>query len=173
MSKAFVITTGEYSNYRICGVFSTKENAELYLSRFKSPEPDVESTRYNEYDIEEYDLDVFDESYDDDDNLGFTCRIKSDGTFKITYGIVYPSQKSEVHWMRGEYRNYGSWKAFYDIIGYGPTSEHARRSAFELYRGVIAGTLVNPEWDGTPEPPPEPKDCQQMIVSDNADAEVK
>lgn len=45
MAKAYVVTSGEYSDYKICGVCSTRENAEIM------------KTRWPGSDIEEYELD--------------------------------------------------------------------------------------------------------------------
>lgn len=48
MNKVFVVTEGSYSDYKIMGVFDSKEKAELFVSSFYG-------------DIEEYEINPYDE----------------------------------------------------------------------------------------------------------------
>ncbi len=52
MTKVYIITSGEYSDYRINAVFLDKENAELYIERANGGED-----RWQECGIEEWDVD--------------------------------------------------------------------------------------------------------------------
>lgn len=49
MAKVFAVSSGSYSDYSIHAIFSTKEGAEQFISRFV--------TGYDPYEIEEYELD--------------------------------------------------------------------------------------------------------------------
>lgn len=51
MGKVYVVTSGEYSDYHIDGMFSTEELAQKFIDSFKRHE-------YTEMDIEEWELDV-------------------------------------------------------------------------------------------------------------------
>ena len=44
----YIVTSGEYSDYRIDGVFSSKENAELYI-RLEEPRGDIEEWELDAY----------------------------------------------------------------------------------------------------------------------------
>ena len=52
MSNVYIVTSGEYSAYRICAVFSEKELAQKYIDSFERPE-------WDSYFIEEYDLNPY------------------------------------------------------------------------------------------------------------------
>lgn len=51
----FIVTIGEYSDKRICGVFSSKEKADAYIS-----ESAKTNIYHDEFDTEEYTLDQLD-----------------------------------------------------------------------------------------------------------------
>lgn len=56
MSKIYLVSTGEYSEFSILGVFSTKEKVESFCNTFPN------SGHYDSKpDIHEYDLDEFDD----------------------------------------------------------------------------------------------------------------
>lgn len=55
MDKAFVVTSGRYSDYGIRGVFSTKENAERYIQNRNAAK---DQTSLQEFEIEEWPLDA-------------------------------------------------------------------------------------------------------------------
>lgn len=50
MKKVFVVTSGEYSDYGIDAIFSTRELAQSFIDAFKA-------NKWYEMDIEEWDLD--------------------------------------------------------------------------------------------------------------------
>ena len=53
MKKIYVVTYGEYSDYKICNVLSTKEKAEEYVSFYNA----AMSSYYDTAQIEVYELD--------------------------------------------------------------------------------------------------------------------
>ena len=55
-AKVYVLTRGEYSDYGIEGVFSTKELAEKYARRIEK----LQGAPHKETDVEEWDLDPVD-----------------------------------------------------------------------------------------------------------------
>ncbi len=64
--KVYMVTSGEYSDYGVCGIFSTKEKAEKYI---KFMLRDSEH-RWNEFnDIEEIELDSYEELINSNDNI--------------------------------------------------------------------------------------------------------
>lgn len=64
----YVLTTGEYSDYKIVGLFTTKELAEAFMEKFN-----IDGT------VEEYELDVLDQ-YTKMEELAFKVLMKKDGT---------------------------------------------------------------------------------------------
>lgn len=68
MDKAYVITSGDYSDYRIDGVFSSKEKAEDFIKMFKG----------HAMDIEEWDLDPLGQDYKG--KKAYFVRMAKDGT---------------------------------------------------------------------------------------------
>ena len=59
MGKVYVVTSGEYSDYHISAIFSTKEKAEMYQA-LRSDAESSSSRYWNlqiNYEIEEYELD--------------------------------------------------------------------------------------------------------------------
>lgn len=51
MKKVYIVTSGKYSDYGICGIFTTKKLAHSFINSFN------EHTDFN--DIEEYELDPY------------------------------------------------------------------------------------------------------------------
>lgn len=55
--KVYVVTSGQYSDYGICGIFSTKENAQQFISDRRELHKNDEYW-YDEFnDIDEYEVD--------------------------------------------------------------------------------------------------------------------
>lgn len=48
MEKIFIVTSGEYSDYKIMGVFDSKEKAELYIESFHGRIEEYNLNPYNE-----------------------------------------------------------------------------------------------------------------------------
>jgi hypothetical protein len=111
MSKAYLVTSGDYSDYRIVGVFSTREAAEACIDRQAEYGSDNN-------DIEEWDLDLPLEM-----QLGcYVCRVDADGE-------VVTEQRSTYYTACEPAKKIGRL-----FQGYGKTPEHAKRSAIDLWR---------------------------------------
>ncbi len=141
MSSIYAVSRGCYSDYSILAVFSTRKQAEKYMAWQNGPERGEGEYEYSdESGIEEWELDI-----------PFTP------TGRYLYrDVVDPSKSRSKPW--GPYWQPGEdptrlaevqWPGTFDkgtyVTGYGPTKEHARRSAAELVRAIRAGTVVNPE----------------------------
>lgn len=114
MSKVYIVTDGDYSDYRIRAVFSTRKAAEEFVA-----------TRTVSTDIEEWGMDLPREELP-----GCWCVIvKADGT-------VWSSRYEEWAIATEPARKYGGSQPRF--MGFGTTEEHARRSAEQLRRETIA-----------------------------------
>jgi hypothetical protein len=51
MKKVFLVTRGDYSDYRVCAVFSDEKLAQKYIDSF--------NLTYDEFKIEDYELDIY------------------------------------------------------------------------------------------------------------------
>lgn len=49
MTTIYIVTAGSYSDYHICGVFDTKELAELAIKAYAAHEPNIEEYELNAY----------------------------------------------------------------------------------------------------------------------------
>ena len=76
MTILYVVTSGEYSDYKIESIFSTKEKAEKFCSLF--PED-----AFQKPDIEEYELD----EYSNKDKKEFRVSMSIDGHVNFVYQI--------------------------------------------------------------------------------------
>ena len=132
--RIYVVTKGEYSNYRIVALFSTEERADEYVS-------ELNQDAYAYARVEEYELDT-----PRDDLEGcWSIVIDQDGTLvsETWDNLGTPSDSARrlertsvvrlslkpttlEHFLVNQFE------------GYGLTKEHARRSAEELRRQVIA-----------------------------------
>lgn len=133
MSLAYVVTSGSYSDYGITAVFSTREAADRYCAWQNGPEAASRSDD-SAYRVEEYELDV---------------PFEPHGCFVFTIREPHPK------WPDWHHAHYECWSPTSDPhtparfeeqtewtgrgwTGYGETKEHARRSAEELRRRMIA-----------------------------------
>jgi hypothetical protein len=80
MSKIYLVTEGDYSDYHVCGVFSTKENAQKYIDHFGSSGGAGNS---NDPDIEEFELDSDIELFNT--HKPYFIKMLRDGTVKAAY----------------------------------------------------------------------------------------
>lgn len=124
MEKIFVVTTGEYSDYRISGVFSTKEKAEDFVNF-------VEKHNANRYylEIKEYGVDEFSEA----SKKGFfVFRVEMDkqGNSKVSSksALVSDFDKDDINIWGG--------KLFMDC--YAKDEKHATKIANEKRVQLIA-----------------------------------
>jgi hypothetical protein len=133
----YVVTSGAYSDYGISAVFSTREKAEEFIRlRREFGTTNLDGTVFysDEYTVEEYALDE-----EPVPKTGaFWARIWDDGTGNITWwGDRDPNAHAFVE--NQQYAVPGRHRVF---NGFGETREHARRSAEELRRATLAGTVV-------------------------------
>lgn len=132
MSTVYAVSSGCYSDYSILAVFSTRELAEKYVAYQNGPESD--GTEYANAGIEEWELDT-----PFTPTGRYACRVTV-GTTKqhiYWYPDEDPTATTDIEWP-------GKYNKDTHVIGYGPTKEHARRSAAEMARAILAGTVVNP-----------------------------
>lgn len=141
----YVVTSGEYSDYGIRAIFTTREKAEAYVAWKNGPE-DEDVWDGSEYRIEEYEED----SEVEKDTGTFVCEFTyHEGSDPADYHGGY------VHWKCDEVvqpptaivdqreRTYKDPPVPYlTVVGYGPSSKHALRSALETLRAIKAGTLL-------------------------------
>jgi hypothetical protein len=109
MTKVYAVNAGSYSDYGICGIFSTRENAEKYMQAF----PRKTYSSYN--DIEEYELDEY-VSEIDRGLLLFWVRMYKDGeVFEVVQREGYGGgPDSPVSWMtHGHWSPKKPWANFY------------------------------------------------------------
>jgi hypothetical protein len=137
--SVWLLTTGGYSDYYVIGAFSTKDLAEEARLRIGGPEED-----FNTHDIEELDLDCVPER-----RGGYRVSVRLDrasqaGAWHRGYGSEWTAWDNEAD-PHAAPRVEAAWGDPPDkcrVEGYGPTSEHARRSADELARAIVAGAYI-------------------------------
>lgn len=113
MKTVYVLTSGEYSDYHISGVFSTKKKAERFI--LNNP-----TGSYDRYDIEEWELD---ERQDDTTKTIWCCVLSlKDGTIsgEWSYELSCKDYYTEVKAFRLEVRGCSS-----------VSREHAQKLAIE------------------------------------------
>lgn len=71
MSKIYIVTSGSYSDYHICSVFSTKKDANGFVGSFAKD-------KYDNFRVEEYELDEFKDQIKNHRSLYFV-RMKENG----------------------------------------------------------------------------------------------
>lgn len=74
MKKAYIITSGNYSDYHIVAVFSKLSTAEEYVSKYN------QHTRWDDALVEEWDIDT-----PVGEHFGLVIRMSKDGEFKESY----------------------------------------------------------------------------------------
>ena len=115
MDKVYIVTEGEYSDYAICGVFTTREAADqaIKLGEFRYAE--VEVWTLNET---------------ADSPVQYHAGVLLDGTVKFVHDIGPRYDLDGVYY---EPRAVKTTEGLY-FYGYGKTAEHARRAADQLRR---------------------------------------
>lgn len=106
MSKVYVVTKGSYSDYRIVSVFSSQELADLFMQTY----PPNSSSYDNYNDVEEYELDVFEEQIRAGTKSWFV-RMYQDGTVDHVQEESPPENPGSVVWNspRGLFINVTTW----------------------------------------------------------------
>lgn len=141
MSTVFMVTAGEYSDYHVVGIFSTREKAEAYVAWQHGPDSKVTPSYNSKHGIEEVELD----SVIIADTGAFSVR----GSVEALIAGVKPGNTIQQHWNAEQDPNappqgfYSKWmRNGPEAIGYGATVEHAARSAREMARAIKAGTVT-------------------------------
>jgi len=149
----YVVTKGEYSDYGIRAIFTTREKAEAFVEWKNGPEHEEDEWGDdNGFRIEEYEEDAevilptgafvskfrYHEGADAADFHG--------GYAFWNFDAVVQPATADVVLQKRTYRDEPT--ALLTVEGYGPSSEHALRSARETLRAIKAGTLLV---DGTTE----------------------
>ena len=119
MKTIYVVEQGRYSDYHICGLFSTEELAKLYI---KSREPEGGFSEYDEMSIIEMEVDSCEEELRKGYRLYFV-RMTKEGDTKE----VYPEES-------GYERDSEIYPDFYDNLYtncYASSPEHAIKIANE------------------------------------------
>lgn len=122
-AKAYIVTSGSYSEYHIEAVFSTAELAEEYVARVNGPD------EWSDRRVEEWDMDEPREAWPG------CWKVGIDETGKVLYA-----------WWSDEGCSCDpavSSMGFF--VGWGPTMEHARRSAEQLRRETLALPFLHPD----------------------------
>ena len=103
MSKVFIVTSGEYSDYGIDRVFSTEEKAKEWI--------DVITSMYNgNYNIEQYELDA--PIPERKEYLFFEAYIENNTIIKSDFEFYFADEPSEIKFFR-------QINGSYDIVGIG------------------------------------------------------
>jgi len=128
MSKVYVITKGEYSDYRIVGIFDDKYQAEKYHAKHNI------GTYGGVNDIEEYELNELHQS----DDPYYEIRCSKDGYIKIDDIDNYnPKDEQRISW------DYNDREPYMYITLQAKSPEHAIKSANERR----AMSIANGDWD--------------------------
>ena len=75
MTKIYLVSDGDYSDYSVCGVFSTEEKANQFIKHFKMGE------------IEEYELDPIPDNVYKENKKLFFVRMQRNGKVDNIYKI--------------------------------------------------------------------------------------
>ena len=103
MSKVFIVTSGEYSDYGIDRVFSTEEKAKEWV--------DIITSMYNgNYNIEQYELDA--PIPERKEYLFFEAYIENNTIIKSDFEFYFADEPSEIKFLR-------QINGSYDIVGIG------------------------------------------------------
>jgi len=128
--KVFIVTSGQYCDYGINAVFSTKELAEKYISAFDN--------EYIQRDIEEWDLDP-NKTDLNQNRRAYFLRINKNGDIgelyiaDSSYGYGEDISKSK--------QSYTSDKAWLNIFCFADDENHAIKIAGKKRSQILAANL--------------------------------
>lgn len=106
--KIYVVTSGEYSDYGICAMFSSREKADRYMEAL----PNSGYSGYNE--VEEWDLDAMPDPIERG-LKSYEVQIRRNGEVVSVKGTNYQEQheRREIYWSENEWikddRGYSQW----------------------------------------------------------------
>lgn len=140
--KVYAVSSGEYSDYHISAVFSTREGAERYLVEFNK-------ANRNGGNIEEWPLDVEAEKVSRQSWGAYISeggKLEADSPFYDRHELALPQAKSEIR--EGENWQGRKWLRTKSFI----SQEHANKVAIEQWQM----RLMDGRWQSDWQPPPEP-----------------
>lgn len=128
--KAWLVTSGYYSDYSVCAFFSTEEKADAYAAATNAANGTKEGSDYG-LRVEEYDLDP---DYVERGSKGFEVLVSESGD------VVSVDERKDLLRAKCERTERGLW-----IACFARDIEHATKIATEkrfelLGRGAIGGT---------------------------------
>jgi hypothetical protein len=129
--KIYVVTSGEYSDYSIEAVFSTKELAGEYVSYGEK----INLFGYTGAEIEEFDLDISFPKYPKDKaHWSITLDLK---TGKTIY-VMKSNNQLDKNLFYQSYHNIFTGDELLDIYCWAKDEEHAKKIAFDIRTKVLA-----------------------------------
>lgn len=135
-TKVYIVTSGSYSDYGIRGVFLDKAAAEAWVA-----EHNERKARYrDDYEIEEWDADKPREEF----NGCYSVTVDKNGSVVAdeTQWSDYHAPSEPARLIAQRFGINGPPPNLPHFEGFGPTVEHARRSAEELRRATLTGNVV-------------------------------
>lgn len=133
----YLLMTGQYSDRHVIAAYSTREAAEMAQAEFHRRhqlEDEKGERYYDNASIDEYPLDLDVAEVGEFPAGAFRAEVKPDGSAWVCW-----KDGADPHAVALIRR---SNRGVVQYIGYGESIEHARRSAEELRRAHIAGTVV-------------------------------
>lgn len=145
---AYMVTSGEYSDYRVAGVFSTREKAQAWIGTPRVTAPariledgTVQPYREPAYAIEEVGFDLEAGALPQHGTFVASAVLHRGATLEQTTRSAY------VEWDEDGTPGPATVTPHpggYMIVGRGETREHAACSLREMARAIVAGTVVLP-----------------------------
>lgn len=93
--KVWIIEQGTYSNYRVVAIFSTKENAVLYLSKMNPDEYSIPT-------IDDRDLDPSIKDINSG-QIQYRVNLNLDGSLNRIAPCKHLDELDEIHWNSGHF----------------------------------------------------------------------
>lgn len=140
MKKVYIVTIGEYSDYKILAIFSTKERAGEYIRLF------VEKGNWaGKGEIEEYPVDQWkDFANIKKDKVGYLVIMTKEGKMVNVYkNYVYDNLKEFKNHINKKYsfQKMGKYKGSLHILVLAKNEQHAIKIANEKRVQLIANNL--------------------------------
>jgi hypothetical protein len=132
MSKVWLVSTGDYSEYHVHGVYSTEEKAL------------VAKEAYNADKIEERELDAMPDS--PPGLYGWLVRMDQDGNTEHIYRVSNDVMKGEYGWHPARTMGGDAKIGFVNFCVWARDQEHAVKIANEKRAGLIASGEWTTDW---------------------------
>lgn len=130
----YLVTAGDYSDYYVVAVCSTRASAEAVIQRYNGPE-----ARWPEATIEEY---VLDRPWKAPEGCWVAAGAGNNAWWEAD-AKVHDKDRKDIPW-DGRYGARIRWhgSGSYQIHAFGRTKEHAMRAYREMDRAIKAGTVI-------------------------------